>query len=122
MDTTRPSHPSAYAALRTTSSTGAVIGTTAPCSTGFARTGNRLLGKMPGIRELSAVPIVWICCWDGRPEAPGDAEVPGTTGGNVDCITLRDGLAESGGEGRNIRSGTLRNWLDGAGRRALWMR
>ena len=46
----------------------------------------------------------------------------GTIGGKVDCITLRDGLVESGGEGRNIRSGMLRNLLDGPGRRVLWMR
>lgn len=53
--------PSPYAELLTTSSTGADMGTTAPCSTGFASTGVLRLGKRCGRREWSAVPTVCGC-------------------------------------------------------------
>jgi hypothetical protein len=122
MDTTIPNHPSGYAALLTTSSTGAVIGTTVPWSTGLARSGNRLLGNRLGSNECNAVPIVCVCGWDGRPDGVGDVAAAGITGGNVDWITLRDGFGESGGDGRNIRSGMFRNPLDEFGRRILLIR
>ena len=51
-------HPSEYAALRISSSTTAVIGTTAPCITGRAQTVLRLLGKSAGSMEFKAVPRV----------------------------------------------------------------
>lgn len=46
----------------------------------------------------------------------------GTTGGKVDWMTFRDGLAEFGGEGRNIRRGMLRNGVDELGRRMVLTR
>ena len=53
--------PSPYAELLTTSSTGADMGTTAPCRTGLASTGVLRLGNRCGRREWSAVPTVCSC-------------------------------------------------------------
>src|SRR5205814_2899558 len=61
MTTTRLSHPSAYAAHRTSSSKSLLMGTMAPCRTGLARTGVRRLGNKFGKRVCSAVPKVWGC-------------------------------------------------------------
>lgn len=57
---------------------GAVMGTTAPCSTGFASTGILRLGKRFGRREWRAVPTVcgcwrWGCC---EPRAAADSVLP----------------------------------------------
>lgn len=57
--------PSGYAAAFPNSSIEALIGTTAPCSTGCARSGLRLLGNREGKVVFSAVPSV--CgCREGR--------------------------------------------------------
>lgn len=54
-------HPSPYAELLTTSSTGADIGSTAPCSTGLASTGVLRLGNKFGSKACNAVPRVCGC-------------------------------------------------------------
>ena len=46
----------------------------------------------------------------------------GIKGGSGDCTTFRDGESSSGGSGKNIRIGTLRNGCDGEGRRVFEMR
>ncbi|KKK22568.1 hypothetical protein AOCH_004770 [Aspergillus ochraceoroseus] len=103
-------HPSPYAEHRTTSSTGADIGTAAPCSTGFARTGVLRLGNKFGRREWRAEPIVcvWVCVVvpatlpaPGRPAREDSSrDCPAArldwviVGGTGDCTTLRAGLSE----------------------------
>lgn len=108
MEITMAAHPSPYAELLTTSSIGGDIGTTAPCKTGLARTGILRLGNKLGRRECSAVPMVWV--WVPLIELRGLLDVDVIAiGGRGDCKTLSDGDPESGGRGRNIRIGTLRN-------------
>ncbi len=59
IETLRCTHPSAYAASRITSSSGARNGIGAPCSIGSASIASRLLGKRDGRMLLSADPTVW---------------------------------------------------------------
>jgi hypothetical protein len=58
MEMTMCSHPSGYAAVRSSSSMFTLRGSTAPCRTGWANIGVRLLGNRLGIIEWSAVPTV----------------------------------------------------------------
>lgn len=46
----------------------------------------------------------------------------GIEGGSGDCTTFSDEDSASGGNGRKIRIGTLRNGCDGGGRRVFEMR
>lgn len=56
--TTTYAHPSPYAELLTTSSIGADMGSTAPCNTGFAKTGVLRLGNRLGSNVCSTPPMV----------------------------------------------------------------
>jgi hypothetical protein len=59
------SHPSRYAVARTSSSTLALSGNTAPCNTACASSGLRRLGNSVGNIWFSAVPMVCgcpVCC------------------------------------------------------------
>jgi hypothetical protein len=110
IDITIAIHPSPYAALRATSSRGAVIGSTTPCKTGFAKTGIRRLGKRFGSRVWRADPTVCSCIRvpDGVTLVVVVEEedcVIGIEGGTGDWTTLRAGLCESGGNGRKMRMG-----------------
>lgn len=58
MRTTIYAQPSPYEELLTTSSIGADIGITAPCNTGFARTGVLRLGNRFGSNVCKTVPTV----------------------------------------------------------------
>lgn len=110
-------HPSPYAELLTTPSIGADMGTTAPCSTGFANTGVLRLGNRCGRRVWSAVPTVCGCVEPLLLLLDGCRE-----GGSGDCTNLSDGVSESGGRGRKKRMGTLRKGWVAGGRRMLEMR
>ena len=61
---------------------------------------------------LERVLITWLDCIL-------DAD---TDGGSGDWTTFKDGESSSGGSGRKIRIGTLRNGCDGGGRRLFEMR
>lgn len=113
-------HPSPYAEHLATSSIGADIGTTAPCSTGLARTGILRLGNRCGRSECRAVPMVCGCAVVVESPLP-DVDV-GSEGESGDCTSFNEGAPESGGRGRKKRMGTLRNGWLGGGRRMLEIR
>lgn len=58
ISTLKCTHPSAYAPSLITSSSGALNGTAAPCSTGSATIGSLLLGNKLGNTLFSALPMV----------------------------------------------------------------
>lgn len=118
------------------------MGTAAPCSTGFARTGVLRLGNRWGKIEWSAVPIVcvWVCGVpaDTEPETRDEERrvdwliccwdcVADNVGGMGDWTTLRKGEFESqsgfGGRGRKRRTGRLRRgWWEFSGKRMFIIR
>jgi len=102
ISTLRCNHPSAYAASLINSSSGALKGTLAPCSTGSATIASLLLGNRLGNILLRAMPSVWtsrlgvrggISAWTILIDARGVDDV-GEAG-----IYIRRGMFRSGVEG-----------------------